>query len=409
MFTQRGVALIAVTVALALGGIIIKEFSTNTSIDHFAAHNAKDDMKAHFLARSAMNLGHLIIRLQTDVMDKNREMLGDIQLADYTQWFMGAFCGGKDEVASIGEMLGGFAGQEIKGLGIPDGSCDIEITTDDHLVNLNCANGSSNTRKLLQTKLETMVYPPAFDRLFENADGEGYRRDRATQVAALIDYVDKDRNRVDAQGNPEDYGYESISDPYKAKDDYIDTPGEIRLVRGVDERFWNLWGHKFTTYGECKQNLGSMSDPGAIAAIISLSPKDDNDPVVLDQNKLWALARRVTDARALGVYFDDLDAFIEFVKNPDGSLASALGDGTEDAASAAAQAGLVPVEGVELDKAKLELVATTGPRRIYRVQATSSSGVLNKRIVGVWDTETQNQNNRDPQYGKGAWVFWREE
>ena len=408
MFSQRGVALIAVTVALALGGIIIKEFSTNTSIDHFAAHNAKDDMKAHFLARSAMNLGHLIIRLQTDVMDKNREFLGDIQLADYTSLFMGAFCGGKDEVSSIGELIGGFAGEEIKGLGIPDGSCDVEITTDDHLLNLNCANGSKNTRDLLKTKLETMLYPPAYDRLFENADAEGYRRDRITQVSALIDYVDKDRYRFDADGNPEDYGNESLSDPYKAKNDYIDTVGEIRLVRGVDERFWNLFGNKFTVYGECKQNLGSMTDPGAIAAMIFLSPKDPDDPVVLDTNKLWALARRVAEARSLGVYFDDLDAFIEFVQNPDGQLASLLGDGT-DPQAAAAQAGLVPVEGVELDKQKLEAIAMTGPRRTYRVQATATSGVLNKRIVGVWDTLTSNQNATDPLYAKGAWVFWREE
>ena len=51
-----------------------------------------------------------------------------------------------------------------------------------------------------------------------------------------------------------------------------------------------------TVYGprSCTINVGSLSDPNLIAAIIALSAKDQNDPVIRDQNLLWAFAYNMT-------------------------------------------------------------------------------------------------------------------
>ena len=62
------------------------------------------------------------------------------------------------------------------------------------------------------------------------------RRDRELQVTSLIDYIDGNTIRgVDARGTTEDYGYESLKDHYKPKNTYLDTVGELKLARGVED------------------------------------------------------------------------------------------------------------------------------------------------------------------------------
>jgi hypothetical protein len=195
---------------------------------------------------------------------------------------------------------------------------------------------------------------------------------------------------------------------------------ELKLVRGIDDRMWTLFGDQFTAYGDCKVNIGAVSDPKLIASILFLSAKNPDDPVVKDPLKLWALSKLVIEARSWGVYFDDLQTFADFVKDPQTSLGTLFS--TEQQAGAAPvtpQPNLtgVQVEGLEVDPTKLGQVARSGPRRIYRIEvvATVPRGVEGtgndyvKRLVAVWDTKTQNQNMRDPSASKGAWVYWREE
>ncbi len=417
-FTQRGVALLAATVFISVTAVLVTEFSTNTTVDYQAAANSRDSMRAQFLARAGINISQLIIRIQTDVIDKNRRLLGDIQIADFVPMFIGAFGGSADEVGAVGDLLGGFAEKQLKGLGLPKGQTfNVLVSTDDGKINMNCANGSQNTRQNLQTKLEALLYFDAYNVIFENPDSTGWQRDRKQQVAALLDYVDRDASKADAPGSSEDYGYESRKDPYKPKNNYIDSIGELRLVRGVDERFWTLFGGEFTVYGGCKANVGALQDRKLIVAIIFLAAKNQQSPVLQDMTRLWALAARVADARSLGIYFDNLQAFADFVKNPDGALSALLqgsaGGGQALATSSALAGGMTPVEGVELDTTKLNQIARAGARRTYRIEATAEIGVpgraLAKKIIAVWDTNTQNQNMRTPDYARGAWVFWREE
>jgi type II secretory pathway component PulK len=425
---QEGVALVAVLCALAILGVTVGEFSTDTTIDAQAAANARDDMQTEFLVRSGANLSQLIIKLQTDLVDKYRRQLGDFQVADYAAMFMGAFGGTKEEVDAFAQSLGGFRGDAVKGLGVAVGSFDVQITTDDGKINMNCANGSQETQDTLKAQLDALFYFEGFDPIFEKPDAEGWQRDRATQTQALIDYIDRGNAQVGSPGAMEEYGYESLDERYKPKNNYLDTTGELKLVRGVDDRFWTLFGDQFTVYGDCKVNIGSVNDPKLVAAILFLAAKDPDDPVVKDPIKLWNLARAVIDARNLGsafggggAFFSDLKSFSDFVKNPMGAVTDLFAsmDPATGGSSAppAALGGQTQVDGLELDNTKLAQVARSGPRRVYRVEVVATvprgaegSGLeYNKRLTAVWDTKTQNQNMRSEHYKQGAWVFWREE
>src|SRR5262249_54507462 len=147
------------------------------------------------------------------------------------------------------------------------GTCGLtgSLRTEDDKINLNCANGNDAAAATLKSFLEAMFYFQAYDPIFEEPDAEGWRRDRPTQVAAIIDYIDNNFLRLRDRGTTEDYNYEGLKDPYKAKNTYLDSIGEAKLIRGVDDRFWTLFGPAFTVYGACKTNLTAVSNSQIIA------------------------------------------------------------------------------------------------------------------------------------------------
>ncbi|MFH0902632.1 MAG: hypothetical protein V2A73_18535 [Pseudomonadota bacterium] len=401
---QRGVALIAVCAALALAAAVSAEFSYGTTVDYASAANARDEMRAYFLARSGMNLSLLVIKTQKEILDRYRRYIGDVQLADYLPLMMGAFGGSKEEIEDLTAALGIGGLEQAKGLGLPEGQFDVQVSTEDGKINVNCANGSPQTQQRLAEMLAAMVISPSYDRLFEDRDGDGQVTDRLTFVRAMVDYADRDQAAFGQGGQPEDYGYESRDDSYKAKDNYVDTIDELQLVRGMDDRKWAVFGPSLTVYGGCKINLGAANDLPVLMSLIAQAAKNPEDPVLRDPVRLLTLAVRVAQARSFGIMFDDPSSFVEFVKSPDALLSAMLASMPELLQSLGP-----PVEGVELDSSKLGQVAYSGGRRTFRVVATAKIGKVEKQITAVWDSETQNQNARDPAYGRGAWVYWREE
>lgn len=423
---QRGVALVTALIAIALAFVISNQFGTTTNVDLIGAANYRDKMRSHFLAKSASNLSELVIRIQQR-LDNVKQLSGMVQITDFADQVLLAFCGSSEEV----QAAVGFSASDAKGLGADIGSCGIvgQITTEDDKLNLNCANGNAATAATLKSALDSLVFFPAYDPVFEEADAEGYRRDRALQVSSILDYIDSDSLRNRDRGTTEDYGYESLKDPYKPKNNYIDTVGEVKLARGVDDRFWSLFGHNFTVYGGCKTNLSALSNSQLIAAILYLSAKNPNDPVLQDPQKLFTLAGLVAKAKQFGMTFTNLDDFIEFVKDPAAQVGSLAGTSSAagSAASAAVSAGIPGLSGgqklgLELDKTKLGQMASVGPRRTYRVEAwgeierkqknADGSPVyppIRTTLTGVWDTKVILQNVRKPPVPKGAWVYLRED
>jgi hypothetical protein len=330
---------------------------------------------------------------------------------------MQAFGGSMDDAKGMASMLGSFDLDKVKGLGIPDGEFSVDVTTDDGKLNVNCAGSrTAATQKQAELMLTALVAPPAYDRMFEERDGDGQFTDRATFIKAIIDFVDPDTAGYGASGQPEDYGYETRNDPYKARDNYLDSVEELRMVRGMDERRWGLFGPAFTIYGGCKVNIGAASDLNVIMALIYQSAKDPNDPVLRDVNKLWRLAGIVAQAQLYGYPLtgkDGLKKFADLVKDPVAALADVLGASQDDGSGSKPKQLTGPlanlnIEGVELDSTKLAQMARAGGRRAYRVVTSAKIGKIEKKIVGVYDSEVVTQNGREPGT-KGAWVYWREE
>ncbi|HEX4421114.1 MAG TPA: hypothetical protein VH165_24520 [Kofleriaceae bacterium] len=426
---QRGIALVAVMIAISVTLVITNEFGTSTTIDITAAANYRDQMRSHFLARAAANLAELVIRVQQRIDNVQQLRDSGIRITDFADQVLLAFCGTPEEV----QQAIGLSANDTKGLGADVGTCGISgpITTEDDKINLNCANGTDTVAKTLKATLDALILFPAYDPIFQDADADGYHRDRPTQSAAIVDYIDADTIHIRDRGTSEDYGYENLKDFYKAKNNYLDTVGEAKLIRGVDDRFWTLFGPSFTVYGGCKTNISSLNNAQLIAAILYLAAKSPSDPIIQDPLRLFALANVVAKAKEFGESFSKVEDFANFVKDPTSSIGVLAGQSGTFAGSAAGSAiasgSLSALSngqklGMELDLTKLKQIASAGPRRTYRVEAygeidrkqrmPDGSPVfppIRTTITGVWDTKVVPQNVRKPPVPKGAWVFLRED
>src|SRR5215468_536092 len=80
---QRGVALVAVMIAIAITLVIANEFGTSTSGDMMAAANYRDQMRSHFLARSATSLSELVIRVQQRIDGIQQLRDSGIRITDF--------------------------------------------------------------------------------------------------------------------------------------------------------------------------------------------------------------------------------------------------------------------------------------------------------------------------------------
>jgi general secretion pathway protein K len=450
---SRGVAMLIVLTWLALMISVIGEFTYGTSVDAAQAANARDELRAHYLARSSMNLSRLLIKIQQQfvdpVMGQVQKMLSQatsgsngstgagassgsgsssaasglgfsLRVTDYAGSLMGFFSGSKEEVSGLGSLIG-IDTTGIKGLGLKSGAFDAQITSEDGKIDINCGSGvaSDKTKQLVVYRLLMgLMFSPRFDRLFSEADTSGNFATRPDVARAIIDWADADEQMFSPEGSSssEDYRYDAHADHYRAHDNSYDSVEEVKMVRGVSDSFMEAFQPYLTVYASdptCKVNLGAISNKesgdctplvmGIIRAAATPDPtKPPTDPTVFDDNVLYPLASILCD-RASSAGFDSLDTITSLLQNPQSAVLP------DDPRFKIFQS----MRPITVDKGGLASLAYVGSPRVYRVVATGESGRVKKKITGIVDTgrALENPLTLNPASEKAAGVlqYWREE
>ncbi len=323
-------------------------------------------------------------------------------LAPGTPWVVIGFMG----------VLAGFIGvdaRDIHGLEFKreDGRAYLlgPPEAEDGKINVNCAYAHSDKDpKLMRlvASLQALFADPRYDPLFEEADDQGNFNDRETVIRAIVDFVDPDQVMFGQPSAPEDYGYETLPDPYEAKNNLLDSVQDIRLIRGVTDDFWANFGPSLTIYGHCIPNICAIPDDNwmLMAAILYQSARNPQDPVFSDPIRLRALSQAVLNTVKISGC-KDLNVLVQAARNPVpvSTMAAMLGGST----SSSDESVVGMLEGIELDPAKVMQAAYAGPRRYYRVVAVGEAGGVVRTITAVWD-----QQFRSPSTGQmGAFVYFR--
>jgi len=446
---QRGVALLVVITWIALMVALVGEFTYGTIVDSAQAANARDEVKAHYLARSGVNLSRLLIKIQKRFVDPvmaqatqmiqaamggNKGGTGSssssssmglgfsLRVTDYAGPLMGFFSGSKEEVAGLGSLVG-IDTSGIKGLGLKSGHFDAEITPEDGKIDVNCGSGlpnneNRNNQLVTFRLLNALMYSPRFDRLFSEADSSGQFVTRAEVARAIIDWADMDEQMFDPAGGggAEDYRYDARADRYRAHDYSFDSIEELKQVRGVSDGFMEAFQPYLTVYASdksCKVNLGAITNknggdctPLLMAVIRAAATPDPTkppaDPAVLDDSRLYPMASLLCD-RASAAGFDNLSTITNLMANP----ASAVMP--DDSRYRIFQA----MQGINVSAGDLARVASVASPRVYRVVAMGESGKVKKKITAIIDTNRSLQNqltlNYQAEMAAGVLQYWREE
>lgn len=457
---QSGFALVVVTVTVALLGAVVNDFGFNARVDFEAAANARDQLRAEYLARSGINLSRILIKVQSSVIDKINQGMGalgggsgDFQIADFAPYLLSAFGGAEDERAAMGDFLGVDA-KSMKGFGLgKGGSFEVQLGTEDGKVNVNCGGGPppqfagsvgqqqqiqqqvqqnpfgiamqlQPPSKALFSMLMAMQYPQRYNRIFEAlaADGQYYTRDDVTR--AIIDWSDNDEQRYDplaptGMGNAgEDYRYDADRDPYKAHNHYFDTVEELNLVRGVGDDWFNAFSPMLTVYGGCKVNVRAIGQDNwpIMSSLVRTAADQKTDPaILLDENIVSMLVQQTLSLMIL--FQSGTGTLAELVKwFGNGAAPGQVKTAPGQAAPPPVSLPFPGLPGVTLNLASFGQIAKVKPRRVYRIESTGTlkragDKKIQVRIRAIWDTVHYNQTYppKDPSSAQGAWLYWRVE
>lgn len=408
---ERGVALVSALIALVVIGTAAADFAYSTQVDLASAINARDDLRAHYLSRSGVNLSKLLLKVQQRLIDANRKFFGgmDLQIADYAPILVSAF-NSKEGAEALGSILG-VDSSGIKGLGVDTGTFDLELESLDGRLNLNCGGGpntGSPEVARFAAGLAALMLPARYNRLFEEQDENGQFTDRLEVLRAIIDWADQDMVMFGAS-NAEDYRYNTGKDPYEIKNHYFDTLDELRLVKGIDDDFMAAFQDSFTVYGGCKVNVNLASAPLLTALLIqhAASPNDQS----LQRDNLTMLVRYLIHVRDYIGGFADLNAFLSAVEQPmDAATPAFAGGAVAEGEGKSVRMSMPPVHGLKLNDTTIkEAVVVGGPRRIWRIKATAKVGRIQKQINAVWDTTHIPLQTSRYSTGAGGFLYWREE
>jgi general secretion pathway protein K len=430
---QSGVALLLSISMLAMLIALTSDFTYGTSIHAMQAANARDEVRAHYLARSAISISRLLIKIQKrfvePVMRQAQQKLsqatgGDmavsLRVTDYAGPIMGFFGGSKEEVGMLGGLIG-LDTSAAKGLGLKAGHMDAEISTEDGKIDINCGSGQTATRTRQQTVfrlLSSLFMSPRYNNLFSEANAEGQFIERSEIARAVVDWADGDYQgfsfEAGASGS-EDYRYDTPPDAYRAHDNSYDTVEEVSLVRGMRGGVLEAFLPYLTVYASgdrlktCRVNLASVKGDctpllvGLVRAALMRDPaKPPTDPTILDDTRIYPLASILCE-RGTAVGFDSLDTIVSVLSNPQASIAR------DDPRYQMMQS----MRGITITRQDLESVAYVGEPRVYRIVATGEAGKVKKKITAILDTARSLDNpvtqNPASEKASGVLQYWREE
>lgn len=365
----RGVALLMVLVSLAMMGAVVADFSYNQQVRLMLAMRERDNLRAQYLARGGTEMARILLAFQ-DQMQPAVDFLTEtlkIPLPSFTIWqlvpldssLLRAFTTGQIQEAlgfeidrdamrekvrkvvketrsdaegnSSDEEEG--ASPENGGFGDFEGDFKVEIQDEDSRISLRLANDQTATSKakkqMLRQRLLAMVQSPKYDFLFDDTDGNGQRLDRFEFAGAFFDWVDDDHERVDVRSEErfpqdkagdEDSWYSSLDDRYRAKNAYFDSNDELRLVAGMDDKKWALFGPALSVYADGLVNIKSAAHPVVVEGLIATCAEPPLPYQGVDANwmqdriRFWEYIR--SEGLALGAGSVSPKGFVAMLQSP---------------------------------------------------------------------------------------------
>jgi general secretion pathway protein K len=228
---ERGMALLATLLAVALMTILVVDFATSAALSYRSAANQANELRALYLARSGIQVGIALLE---------RDSFSDaLQKQQY------------DALTDVWAI-------PTPPIPVDGGTVSVSIVDEARKLNIN---------KLYDWRAHQINddYAQMIARLFE---GIGVTTDL---IPIIVDWLDPDS--IDSEGGAESDYYLQLMPPYEPRNSSMPTIGDLRALKGMDDAtFFKL--ASYLTTNEIAINLNTAS-PEVLSA---LTPTLSNNP-----------------------------------------------------------------------------------------------------------------------------------
>jgi general secretion pathway protein K len=297
--SDRGVALIMVTAVIAILIAVAVEFTHKERVNLQLAANARDELRAYYMARSGVELSRLLLSFQSQVdqiqipgLEGLAGMLGGMEGMEGLAGAAGALGGGEGGGGGIGirlwelipldsgliqmflgmaaappdDMAGIVDGPALTPFGDFSGGFRVEITDEESKVNINQLVGLDRQVRIALVQLMSLLQDPRYDFLFNETDRYGIRMTRPDTILAIRAYIDDSRtlsNLVIGEDGPEfvpgsgdaTYNYQRFDPRYEPKNAPLDSLDELFMIAGIGDYFMAAFGDRLTVYSDKNSQL----------------------------------------------------------------------------------------------------------------------------------------------------------
>jgi general secretion pathway protein K len=247
---QRGVALLATLMSIALMTVLVIDFTYSVSAAYRSAANQMNELRADYLARSGVQVGLALL-----AQDARTD-------AETNQPF--------DSLQDVWAMP--FPPVPVEG-----GSAGVSIIDETGKMNINLLV-DQNTGVVNQVVLQQL------SRLFALVEVP------PEIIPAIVDWLDRDS--VTSEGGAESDYYLGLIPPYQPRNGPMPTLGDLKMVRGVNEASFARLRRVLTTQPVGRPNINTA--PAEV--LMALSPELANDPSIV---KTLLAAREVKPLRSI--------------------------------------------------------------------------------------------------------------
>jgi general secretion pathway protein K len=221
---ERGIALLATLLAIALMTILVVDFATTSALGYRAAANQADELRALYLARSGIQVGVAVLERDSifDALQKTPyDSLNDV-------WAI-----------------------QVPPIPVEGGTVSVSIVDEARKLNINQLYN-------LRARQIDPNFAQVVARLFESI---GVTTDL---IPIIADWLDPDS--VDSPGGAEADYYLRLLPPYEPRNGPMPTVGDLRALKGVDDAMFIRLATFLTTTPETRVNVNTAA-PEVLAAL----------------------------------------------------------------------------------------------------------------------------------------------
>jgi general secretion pathway protein K len=249
---ERGVALLVTMMALALMTMLVMDFTTSASLGYRSAAGQANEMRAEYLARSAISVGLSLLSIDARQGATSKTPYEGLD----QQWAM----------PYPPVPLGGGTAQ----ISIVDEARKIDIN---QLINPRTGQPDPTYLGILQRLFTNIGVSPAI-------------------IPAIVDWLDPDS--IESAGGAESDYYLRLTPPYEPRNGPMPTIGDLRMIRGVDDATFFRLQQFLTASPEPHVNINT-APPEVIAALVPQLSDDTSSVKEIIQARTVQPFLNVTD------------------------------------------------------------------------------------------------------------------